>query len=194
MNAGLFTLATFLAALSSFAQGTFQYDQQSLGFYLPPNVLYDIQPNVPIGQSFVPSLAAVGFVQFELFDGIPHSGVGATVYVNLRSNSITGPILSSTAPVFMPDTPTGGGITNLLFSAPAAVVPGTTYFFEIVVQSGDLWRANVGGTYSPGTAYFQGNSQPFDDLWFREGIIIPEPSTVALLITAGTLFCVRRKK
>src|SRR5580765_100770 len=124
------------------AHGTFQYDQQSLNHIIGANVLYNIQPNGPMGQSFTPSLPSVGFVQFELFDGHPNNGLGATLYVNLRSNSITGPILSSSDPVFLPDTPTGGGLTNFLFPGGASVIPGTTYFFEILVQSGDLWLVN----------------------------------------------------
>jgi len=177
------------------AQGTFQYDQQSLNHSIGANVLYNIQPNGPMGQSFTPSLPSVGFVQFELYDGHPNNGLGATLYVNLRSNSISGLILSSTDPVFLPEIPSGGGVASFLFSTPAAVVPGTTYFFEVVVQSGDLWRLNVlADLYGGGTLLYQGAAQPLEDSWFREGIIVPEPSTVALLITAGALFCVRRKK
>jgi hypothetical protein len=190
MNAALFTLATFLAALSSFAQGTFQYDQQSWPGPIPPNILEYIQGNEPIGQSFTPSLPAVGFVQLELFDAHPNNGVGATVYVNLRSNSISGPIIASSNPVFLPDTPTGGGVTNFFFSGAPAVVPGTIYFFEIGVQSGDLWRINSLGAndYSAGTAFLQGAAQPLEDFWFREGVVIPEPSATTLLLLAGALW------
>ena len=184
----------FIGGLS-LAQGTFQYDQRSWPVPIPANILRAIQPNQPVGQSFTPSLAAVGFVQLELFDGNANNGLGATVSVNLRSNSITGPILSSSVPVFLPDTPIGGGVTNFFFSSAATVVPGTTYFFEIVVQSGDLWRVNSLGAndYSAGTAFLQGAAQPLEDFWFREGIIVPEPSMAAFLITAGALFCVRWK-
>jgi hypothetical protein len=148
-----------------------------------------------MGQSFTPSLSSVGFVQLDISDGHPNNGLGATLYVNLRSSSITGAVLSSSAPVFMPETPSGGGVTNFFFSAPAAVVPGTTYFFEVVVQSGDLCRLNtVADLYSGGTLLYQGAAQPLQDSWFREGTIVPEPSTAALLLAAGALFCVRRKK
>src|SRR5438105_4723971 len=104
-------LANMSAAL---AQGTLQYDQQSLNRSIPPDVLVDIQPNQPIGQSFTPALSSVGFLQLELFDGHPNNGLGATLYVSLRSTSITGPILKSSDPVFLPDTPSGGGVTNVL--------------------------------------------------------------------------------
>jgi hypothetical protein len=184
------------AASVVLAQGTFQYDQQSINHSIPPNLVYDIQGNEPIGQSFTPLLSSVGFVQLEPFDGNPNNGLGATLYVNLRSNSITGPILGSTDPVFLPDIPSGGGVTNFLFSTPVSVVPGITYFFEVVVQSGDFWTLNTLGAndYSRGAMFLQGVAQPLNDLWFREGVIVPEPSTAALLVAAGALLCVRRKK
>jgi hypothetical protein len=193
-----FIISIALAAICPAArgQGSFQYDQQSWPVPIPANLLEYIQPNQPIGQSFTPSLSAVGFVQFELFDGHPNNGLGATLYVNLRSNSIAGPILSASSPVFLPDTPVGGGVTNFFFAGGAAVAPGTTYFFEIVVQSGDLWHVNSLGAddYPRGTAYYQGISQPLEDLWFREGIVIPEPAAAWLVIvTAAAWFCVRRK-
>jgi hypothetical protein len=188
--ASITLFALLLATSAAITQGTFQYDQQSLGFPAPPNVLYDIQSYGPIGQSFIPSLPAVGFVQLELFDGHPNNGLGATVYVNLRSNSIAGPLLGSSDPVLLPDIPSGGGVTNFFFSGPVTVSPGTTYFFEIEVQSGDLWRANMAGDYSSGVAYIQGSSQPFYDLWFREGIIVPEPSAKWLVLATGALWFV----
>ena len=185
-----------MAASGTLAQGTFQYDQRSSLFPIPANLLQYIQPNQPIGQSLTPALPAVGFLQLELFDGHSNNGLGATVYINLRSNSISGPILASSDPVFLPDTPIGGGVTNFLFPSATTVVPGTTYFFEIVVQSGDLWLVNSLGAddYPGGTAFLQGGAQPLEDFWFREGVVIPEPSTTALLLVAAALFCVRRKK
>ena len=195
MNARLFTSVLLLAAVSNFAQGTFQYDQQSLNHTIGANILYDIQGNEPIGQSFTPQLSSVGFVQLEPFDGQPNNGQGATLYVNLRSNSITGPILSSTDPVFLPDTPFGGGVTNFLFSSPVPVVPGATYFLEAVVQSGDFWRLNtLGNLYSGGTMFLQGAALSMQDLWFREGVIVPEPSVSAVFfLTAAAFLFIRRK-
>src|SRR6266478_6631802 len=101
-NGSIVFLALLASASAASAQGTLQYDQQSSPGPIPPNILYSIQGNEPIGQSFVPSLPSVGFVQFEVFDGLPGNGNGAMLLVNLRSNSMTGPILSSTAPVPVP--------------------------------------------------------------------------------------------
>jgi hypothetical protein len=184
-----------MAGSAALAQGTFQYDQQSLNHSIGANVLYNIQPNGPIGQSFTPLLSSVGFVQFDLYDGHPNNGLGATLYINLRSNSISGPVLSSTDPVFLPDTVSGGGVTNFLFSTAVAVAPGTTYFFEVVVQSSDLWRLNtVPDLYSGGTMLYQGAAQPLQDSWFREGVVIPEPSAIVVFFfTAAAALLIRRK-
>jgi len=188
--------ALLTTASACLAQGTFQYDQQSLNHSIGPSLLYNIQSNEPIGQSFTPALSSVGFIQLEPFDGHPNNGVGSTLYVNLRSNSITGPVLGSTDPVFLPDIPSGGGVTNFLFSTSVAVVPGTTYFFEVVVQSAELWRLNtLTDLYGGGTMIVQGVAQPLQDLWFREGIIVPEPSAALISFVVGAIWiCVRRRR
>src|SRR4029079_10643190 len=134
---------------------------------------------------------SVGFVQLELFDGHPNNGQGATLYVNLRAGSITGAVLNTTSPVFMPDTPTGGGATNFFFSGPVGVTPGTAYFFEIVVQSGDPWLVNLTGSYAHGTAYIQRVTQTSDDLWFREGVIAPEPASTLVFFGAAGILLLR---
>ena len=84
-------LALLVTASAALGQGNFQYDHQSQGFPLPVDQTstWDIQGNEPIGQSFTPALPSVGFVQLELFDGHPNNGLGATLYVNIRSGSIT---------------------------------------------------------------------------------------------------------
>lgn len=176
------------------AQGTFLYDQQSVtndsagGEGVPT-----IQSNQPIGQSFTPALGSIGFIRLFLIDG-SLNGLGANVYLNLRSDSITGPILSSTDPVFMPDG--FGGPKNFLFPTPVAVTPGVVYFFQPVVQSGDLWGVVDDNHYNypGGTAIGQGIADPVFDLWFREGIIVPEPSGVSLFLLAMGLFAWRRWK
>jgi hypothetical protein len=71
-----------------------------------------------------------------------------------------------------------------------------TYFFQPVVQSGDSWSVVAYNSYNyqGGNAFEQGLSLPSIDLWFREGIVVPEPSSLSLLIGSGVLFYVRRAK
>jgi len=168
------------------AQGTLVYDQESSTDEDPPIGGVRIQFYGTVGQSFTPSLSTVGFVRLRLFDLDPGSGTGATLAVNLRSTAINGPLLGTTTPVVLGDGFTGA--TNFSFATAVPVVPTTTYFLEAVVQSGDNWGITViGDSYSGGIIY--GGLQPFtgNDLWFREGIIVPEPSSLVLLICGGGL-------
>lgn len=150
----------------------------------------------PLTQSFIPTLSAISFVQFE-FEDVPGNGNnGATVYVNLWSgspniNSAT--FVSSTTPVYMPDGFVNNGlfvagITNFYFSTLIALTAGQTYYLQPVVQSGDNpWAiVTIGDTYPDGQLFV--NGQGFStDFWFREGIV-PEPTTLALFGLSGLLF------
>jgi len=179
-------------SLQTHAQG-FVYDQQSTN---PPSTLgdyLDIQPS-PLTQSFTPVLSAIGFVQFELWD-VPNSvNNGATVYVNLWSGSPnihSATLLGSTTPVYMPAGfgSIFAGVTNFYFALAIALTPGETYYLQPVVQSGDnpfdIW--DPGNTYPDGQLYDNGlPGQPSVDLWFREGVVVPEPTT----LTFAGLSCI----
>jgi hypothetical protein len=186
-----------LLPLVANAQGTFVFDQQSSDESNPATGGNTIQTSQPTGQSFVPSFAAVGFVRLQLFDINRNNGIGATIYVNIRSDSINGAIIGSTEPVTMPDNfglPLSTGFIDFLFATPVPVQAGNTYFFQPIVQSGDSW-AVAGGlfNYAAGDEYLNGTAFP-SDYWFREGVIVPEPSSVALLLLGGaTVAYVRRK-
>jgi len=171
------------------AQGTFVYDQQSADETTPGGTTAPISSNQPIGQSFTPTLSQVGFIRLYLGDSV-FNGIGATVYVNLRQDSITGPILSSTQPVFMPDAFVGH--PDFLFASPVPVTPGAIYYVQPVVQSGDSNWAIVSYNYNypGGTAFGGGQPTPPFDLWFREGIIVPEPSSIALALSGFACFAV----
>ncbi len=132
-----------------------------------------IQSNQPLGQSFTPSLSSVGFIRLFLIDGVRNNGLGATVYVNLREDCITGPVLGLSGPVFMPDNfgIGSGGYTNFFFSSPVPVTPGATYYLQP-----------------------NGAAVPFDDLWFREGVFVPEPSWALLILVGGGVFVYARRR
>ena len=174
-----------LAAGSLLAQGTFIYDQQSSTDETPvPGGGGDMTQNTPIGQSFTPALTSVAFVKLY-FTYPPTPSIGATVYVNLRSDSLTGPILGTTDPVKMLGDFVG--VTNFLFTTPVPVTPGTTYFFEPVQSAGGPWNIISGPyLYPGGILYAQGTPVPGADLWFREGII-PEPSWLCLVLVGGAV-------
>jgi hypothetical protein len=182
-----------LLAMSAHAQGTFIYDQQSVNSdFTRGESLTTVQTAQPIGQSFTPTLDSINFIRLYLEDRA-FNGMGAAVYINLRSNSITGPILASTEPVFMPDG--FAARTNFFFSNLVSVSPGTTLYLQPVVQFGDAWGIyhdrNYG--YSGGTAFFAGQADLDFDLWFREGVIVPEPSSTLLLLSGAVLVLYARR-
>ena len=181
----LIQTALILSALAACGQGTFIYDQSSATNQTFSSGGYEFQQEQPFGQSFTPSLNSIAFVQMEFLSGLPQLG-GATVYVNLRADSISGPILSSTDPVFM----AAGfvyGIANFFFPTAVAITPGATYYLQPVVQSGNNQWGVFGGAYNypGGTLFENGAPDPNGyDAWFREGAVVPEPSS-ALLVLLG---------
>jgi hypothetical protein len=184
-----------LLALSASGQGTFIYDQQSATEGSGGGVTTIIQDYQPMGQSFVPSLGSIGFVRLDVSDSRLGFG-GATLYVNLRADSITGQVLGATDSIDFTDG--FHGYVNFFFPIPVALTPGQTYYFQPVVQSGDFWSVTRYNNYfyPNGAVYLNGVADVNGfDLWFREGIVVPEPSAVALFVSGGSglLWLGRRK-
>ncbi|MFY4729317.1 PEP-CTERM sorting domain-containing protein [Nitrospira sp. BLG_2] len=180
---------TAVTTVSLRGQGYLIYDQVSPVPGSPPGAAeWRIpDPNLGSGQSFTPSLSRIDFIDLRTGDYTASNGRGGGVFVILRSDSISGPIIASTAPVLMEDGfGHGPGVENTVsffFQAPVPLTPGTTYYFQPVVEmNSDPWYV-IGYNsyrYSGGTAFWQGEAQPGLDMWFRTGIVIPEPSSLAL--------------
>jgi len=127
-----FGFLTLFQSFSALAQGTVIYDQVSFTGSPQGDQIINITPNQPIGQSFTPSLSAVGFINLALHGDI--NGAGGSVYVNLLANSITGPILGTSQPVFIAGHSFAAMTFN--FANPVAVTPGTMYYFQPIVEPG----------------------------------------------------------
>ncbi len=179
-------------------QGTLVYDQQSSDEGRPGETIVGITSfQQPVGQSFTPSLTAVGFIRLQLLDVIPRNGTGATILINLRTNSISGPIMASTIPVLVPDDPGNNNVnfTTFFFSTPATLTPGTLYYFQPVIQSGDNFAVGrFVPNYPGGTEYINGQ-QGINDLWFREGLyVVPEPAAAWLVVLGGGVVAWRHRQ
>lgn len=171
---------------------SFIYDQQSS---TNPDSAHGggrIQDLAPMGQSFMPTFTSIKFVQLAFYDLNAGNSQGVSIYLNLRTNSITGTILASTAPVFMPDSfGIGGGaaeVTNFFFASAINLTPDAVYCLELIVQSGDSWAVSTGEyNYPRGSVISHGAPVgDMSDLWFREGIVaVPEPSSVLLGVLGG---------
>jgi hypothetical protein len=99
----------------------------------------------------------------------------ADVTINIREESIAGPVLGTSLPVSL-SFPTAG-VVQFLFQSSVHTLPRRTYVIEIVVSPGG---GNVGvsggwtGNYSRGRLILQGEPMPMSDnsdLWFRVGAI-----------------------
>ncbi len=182
--------ASLLLYVVGRAQGTFTYDQQSSveGNYGPISWIF----TTDLVQSFTPTLDSVGFIRIALDDSTPGNTMPGTIVVNLRSGSPTGPLLASTEPVLVPAGTRGP--VNFYFDAPVALTPGTTYYFQPAVQSGNAWGCNMGPFNYAGGSASSGGFPTTDDLWFREGIVVPEPSAgLLLMVGVATLAWARRR-
>lgn len=189
----LLILVNFLAR----GQGAFLYDQQSSTDEspFPYGAGGPIQQlATPYGQSFTPTFSTVDFVRLNLNDNDPNNGLGATLYVNLRTGSINGTIVTSSMPITLANSFTG--VVDFNFANSVSLTPNAVYYFEPIVQSGDQWNiiaAEYG--YPDGTAFSGGFAVTGSDFWFREGIIVPEPTSVGLmLLGVGGLVLYRRHK
>lgn len=179
MKRTLILTTLILAASFAYGQGTFQYDQ-GVNPTSATSVFANIQPD-PTGQSFIPALSSVDFVQLYLSD--PNRNQDPALYVDLWAGSLgNGTLLGQSSAVSLSTTFTG--VTTFLFPTTITVTPGTTYYLQPVVQSGDSEQVgiDIGPYYANGMAFFSGTAEPSSDLWFREGIVVPEPSYASLVL------------
>src|SRR6266705_942449 len=132
------------------------YDQQSSTNESPwpygsGSTLQQIPP--PYGQSFTPTLTSINFIRLNLNDANINDGLGATIYVNLHADSLSGAVIGTTAAVTMPNSFTGPA--TFLFPNSLPLVAGERYYFEPLVQSGGAWNTAGGElNYPGGSAFF----------------------------------------
>jgi hypothetical protein len=196
MRTEFMALLVGLAALCAAGQGsiTYQYDQQSstnegnYGHGTGPS--FGIMS--PTGQGFTPALSAIDFIKLEINDASATGTVPSTWLVGLHSTSITGPLLGS-ASVTLPGAYSGAA--SFIFPNTISLTPGTEYWFDINTADGGAWHILFDSfNYQGGNAWVRGGDYLAGDYWFREGIIVPEPSSAALLLlAAAALACLRRK-
>jgi hypothetical protein len=175
LSAGLLTGATQLVV----GQGTFVFDQQSSDESRILEGGFGVGTGV---QSFTPSLDSIGFVRLVVAND------STAIYsVNVRSNSPSGPILGTTDRLTVPGR--SSSPITLYFSTPVGLSPGTTYYLEPIAPLYNVGLINASHyQYPGGTLFFDGvpNQQTYD-MWFREGIVVPEPGTATLTLVGASL-------
>lgn len=149
--------------------------------------------NTNSGQTFTPALGAIDAAEYQL-----KSDAALSVSINLREDSLSGTLLGSTNQVAIPGDNTFR-IAHFDFDSQVSLTPGNVYFLQIVQQgTGNLNAAfDSSGGYTSG-AYLGGGVSPFFDVWFREGLHVPEPPAVILAAMGffglAAFGCRRRKR
>ena len=182
-------LALRLAVSSVPAQGTLFVDQASGTLDEIVTTSTSIPDFGSVAQSFTPALQSVGFIQLQEFVSASSPGHAATLVINLRQGSVNGPIISSTDPVILVNLGTMNG--TFYFPQNIPVTAGQLYFFEPVVQSSGTVDVAFKSPSSYDRGDLFGNGLPsggISDLWFREGIVVPEPSVLILAMIGGLFF------
>ena len=197
MKAILLILAGIFTLEIAYAQGTLLFDQHSSTNYTGETVGSAPITDQPLGQSFTPAFSSIDFVRlrFSITGSPSDSSANGTVFINLWSGGISNGVLlaSSITAVISLSMPNTVVYTNLFFSSSVPLNPGTTYYFQPLAiplaGRGSAGSFNVGAygraypaTYSGGMAFVAGSAFPDEDLWFWEGITVPEPSANKLLL------------
>ena len=195
-NAKIVLLYLFSFPLAGNALASLFTIDQSYTGQTPPVLTWNVGEGNPIGQQFTPTLASLNFVDLYTQDfNFAKGATGGVVSVEIRSQTINGPILGVSTADILP----GGfdGITHFTFTTPVALQPGSMDVIEIVHDSGDDWGVGIitpnNPPYAGGQWILQGNLETGGDMWFDEGIAVPEPSVCALFCTTGCLLLVKRK-
>lgn len=143
-----------------------RFDQTNTG--LPLSTLSQSPSDFsPLGQSFTPTLTSLNFVNLLTENG------RATVAVNIRLGSISGPILGTSQPTVIPFS-LAPSFSSFRFSKPVPLIPGKLYVIEPFVVSGHtLVVSTNSNNYVGGNQILRGVAQTNNDLWFQEGISVP---------------------
>lgn len=138
---------------------------------------YSIKYMAPVGQEFTPTLSGIDALELLVRDFDSYDGLGATLQVNIRGDTITGPVIGVSIPVYVPNSEYFyPEVVRFDFGTTVALAPGKTYVIEIVHLDGGNFgvcgctdreedpypNGRVITKYGPGDWW--------SDLWFREGM------------------------
>ena len=135
-------------------------------------------------QSFTPALGSIGFVQLQAV--VSPEGGSSLSRFDLRSGGFDGPLVGSTETLLIEDNSLA--VRTYYFQESIPVIPGQTYWLDITLLSLHSPAANMSfqylypSSYQGGDLYANGFRNPDFDFWFREGIVVPEPSAVSLVL------------
>ena len=161
---GLLFFVIFLVVSPDRIDTTF--DQTNTG---PPlgTVSQNLKEFSPLGQSFTPAKPSLNFVNLLTEYG------SATVKLNIRSGSISGPIIGTSEATVIPPS-SSPRVSSFRFAQPMSLTPGSLYVIEPIAVCGSTLIVSTGrNSYIGGTQILGGIAQTNTDLWFQEGTSSP---------------------
>ena len=169
--------------LTSTLEITAQVDQE----HLPPSdqeFHSGVNPAFDLQQEFTPTLDRVNFVQlFFNMSGISILRQSASFTVSIRDGGVDGAIIGTSSELDL--SPEFQGFATFRFADPTDLSPNEKYAFDVRKTDGklDFWTVEAGSLpgYAGGDLQFNGSIESGADLYFREGIAIPEPAPVLLV-------------
>ncbi len=170
-----------LSSSTAWSHPILSLDQSNVGV---PFQGFTIPGGAAVGQGFTPTSSDLDVVELQMNS---QTGLAGSAFVRIRFGGIGGPILGVSSIETIPAGPPSPlTLVHLDFAVPVPLSPGSLHVLEVVHSAGsDLGVFLTPGfgfnPYPGGTAFKLGISQPGDDFWFREGLSIPEPTTLALL-------------
>ncbi len=167
----------------------------------PPNGGASLLFYAPFGQEFTPAFDALNAVEFLTADAFQPDGGSVRLAVNLRKDTITGPVIARTESSLLPAW--FSGTTKFEFPSLVPVVPGEKYVFELELLDPtpiNNWAVAIRSPFPSDidlpsglilsgkrkdtmTAYFREGIILDRDLWLQE-TIIPEPSPLEIGVCA----------
>ena len=191
----MYIILLLVGVADAFSQSTL-IDQS----YTPANPVFNYYLNYGaegtlyyLGQEFTPTFSSLNFVDLNIGTRIG-SEVALPLGVAIHSDTIDGPILGSSTLIYFGPNSYYTGEARLNFPNPVSLVPGQRYVIEPVTIRGTVGGENIsigvpqagsGSLYDGGRWIYGLTTLPITyydnrDMWFREGLIVPEPSTFAL--------------
>jgi hypothetical protein len=181
--------AVLFLGLRLYSTGQEFMADQANGSINDPPVVSGLPLPGSIAQSFTPLLPSVDFIQVDIY---LLTSDPQTFYFNLRANDPNSPIFASTVPVVLSNRSNKKEL--FYFPNSVSLIPGNVYFFEPVDASNG--RMSIGylspSGYTRGDLWSNGGKDPDADLWFREGVIVPEPSAAILVGLGGLILLFRQ--
>lgn len=158
-----------------------------------PSYVYVATTNMPLGQFFVPQAERLDSVElrFKDLDRSQPAGQSEIVAVHLHQGGSLDPVVASSLPVVVDRVGFGERLElTFQFEETVPLRAQSSYFFEVVHVDGEAFLGlnyYLDNPYPPGAMLIAGLDWSGNDLWFKTGYSIPEPSTAVLFVMGGVL-------